>query len=108
MLAEADHDHAAARGHERLHERHVVAVAGDEHEQADIGALVARLDDVDRELEVRRVAVRRRGHEHGLDAVEVEQALDVARVVVERAEVRVGAAADDPVAPSRRGGAAAR
>ena len=98
VLAERDHDDVAAAALERLDERDVVAVAGDEDERADVLPLPHELERVDAELEVGGVPVHRRGDEAGVDPEEVERALDVAGVVVEAGEVRVGVADGDGVA----------
>ena len=72
----------AAGGLEGLHDGHVVAVAGDEHDGVHLGRLVEQRHRVDGELEVARVAVHRARHVERLDTVEVERALDVADVLL--------------------------
>src|SRR5690606_27083231 len=98
VLAERYHDDLAAAPLEGLHEGDVVTVAGDEHDGAEVLAVLDEAERVDAELEVGGVAVHRRGDEARVDAEEVERALDVAGVIVEAGEVRVGVADGDGVA----------
>ena len=78
-------------GQQRRHHRRVVAVAREQDEDRDLRVPVAHLDGVDGELEVGRVAVHRGRDVDRLDGVQVEAPLDVPCVVVEAAEVSVGA-----------------